>query len=175
MSQPEDAGTEDRTSTPESAYGHSPDGGEALWFLGQLVTIKASATSSGGRMTLVEVRGARGPASPLHVHRRDAEWWYVLDGELLVWAGGEVIEAPSGSFVYGPPGVPHTFSVVSADARYLVGTEPGGFDAFLRACSEPAGAVSLPPVGAFAPDPERLAALAAEHGIEILGPPGIPG
>lgn len=98
----------------------------------------------------------------------------MLEGELVVWAAGEVIEAPAGSFVYGPPDVPHTFSVVSEESRFLLGTEPAGFGSSMRVCSEPAGAATLPPAGAFAPDPVRLTELAAEHGIEILGPLGLP-
>ncbi len=160
--------------TTTAAFSSAPGGGEALWFLGQLLTVKASGARTSGRMALVEGRASQGPASPLHVHRREAEWWYVLEGELVVWAAGEVIEAPAGSFVYGPPDVPHTFSVVSADARFLLGTQPAGFESFLRACSEPAGAATLPPASASTPDPARLADLAAEYGIEILGPPGIP-
>jgi hypothetical protein len=41
--------------------------------------------------------------------------------------------------------------------------------------SEPAQSFTLPPPGVAMPDPERMAALAAEYEIEILGPPGIPG
>lgn len=152
-----------------------PDDGEALWFLGELMTVKASAESTGGRLTVLETRAPKGPASPLHVHRGMAEWWYVLEGELHVWADGTVVEAPAGSFVYGPPDVPHTFSVVSDEARFLLGTDPAGFEAFVRACAQPAQSRSLPPADAPVPDPGRLAALAAEHGIEVLGPPGIPG
>lgn len=161
-------------STTLAAYGFAPGGGEARWFLGQLMTLKATTESTGGRMALIEGRASQGPASPLHVHRREAEWWYVLEGELVVWAAGSVIEAPAGSFVYGPPDVPHTFSVVSDEARFLLGTEPAGFEQFMRTCSEPADSPTLPP-GEFAPDPARLAELAAQHGIEILGPPGLPG
>ena len=157
-----------------SAYGLGPGEGEARWFLGELLTLKASAEGTGGRMSLIEGRAPRGPASPLHVHHREAEWWYVLEGELVVWASGTVIEAPAGSFVYGPPDVPHTFSVVSDEARFLVGTQPAGFADFMRATSEPAGALTLPPASASVPDPARLAEIAAEYGVEILGPPGIP-
>ncbi len=162
---------------PAAAYGLAPGDGEALWFLGQLVTVKASAASASARtgsISVIEVRGAQGPASPLHVHRGEAEWWYVLEGELAVWAGGQVIEAPAGSFVYGPPDVPHTFSVVSEESRFLLGTAPAGFESFIRACAEPAGAATLPPASAAAPDPGRLAELAADYGVEILGPPGFP-
>jgi quercetin dioxygenase-like cupin family protein len=158
-----------------TAFGVAPEEGEARWFLGELLTVKASAESTGGGLSLFDVRAPSGPASPLHVHRGEAEWWYVLEGELVVWAAGQVAEAPAGSFVYSPPDTPHTFSVVSDEARFLLGTNPGGFEAFLRACSEPAGDRTLPPPETAAPDPARLAELAAEHGIEILGPPGIPG
>ena len=161
------------TNAP-TAYGVAPGEGEALWFLGELLVVKASEASTGGRMSLMDIRAPRGPASPLHVHRREAEWWYVLEGELVVWAGGAVIEAPAGAFVYGPPDVPHTFSVVSEESRFLVGTQPAGFEAFVRACAEPAGSLTLPPPGAAVPDPARLAEVAAQHGVEILGPPGLP-
>jgi hypothetical protein len=51
---------------------------------------------------------------------------------------------------------------------------PTGFEDFTRDQSQPATALSLPPMGGPPPDLARLAAVAAEHGIEILGPPGLP-
>jgi quercetin dioxygenase-like cupin family protein len=151
------------------------DEGEARWFLNALILIKSTGTATGGRLAVAEVRGPRGPASPLHVHHRDAEFWYVIDGELTVWVGGELIEAPEGSLVYGPPDVPHIFAVTSDQARFLVLNQPTGFEDFIRDGSEPATALALPPAGTPLPDPVRLAALAAEYGMEILGPPGLPG
>ena len=91
-----------------------------------------------------------------------------------VWVGGQLINAPEGSFVYGPRGIPHTFTVTSPEARFLLVTEPAGFERFMRALSEPAPSLSIPPPATEPPDFARLAAVAAEHGIEILGPPGIP-
>ena len=44
----------------------------------------------------------------------------------------------------------------------------------MRALAEPAKALTLPPATIPSPAPERMAAVAAEYGIEILGPPGIP-
>lgn len=157
-----------------------PGEGEALWFLDALATVKApsgqtaSADNPGGGMSLTEFRAPKGHGSPLHRHLDQAEWWYVLDGDLAVWADGTVIEATTGAFVYGPAGVPHTFQVVSPEARFLLGTVPGGFDDFLRAASDPATSRTLPPGGGSLPDPAVLAARAADFGIEILGPPGIP-
>jgi hypothetical protein len=58
-------------------------------------------------------------------------------------------------------------------ARLLLVTEPAGFESFMRSSAEPARALTLPPPSG-PPDVERLGALAAEYGIDILGPPGIP-
>ncbi len=148
--------------------------GEALWFLGQLVTIKSSSESTAGRVAVTETLGPRGSGSPLHVHRNEDEWFYVIEGELTFWVGGRVITAPAGSFVYGPRGVPHTFMISSEHARFLLVVEPAGFESFVRAVGEPAQRLTCPPAPTAPPDPTQLTALAAEYGIEILGPPGIP-
>jgi quercetin dioxygenase-like cupin family protein len=97
-----------------------------------------------------------------------------MEGQLTFWVGGDVIAAPAGSFVYGPSDIPHTFVVSSAQARFLLVAEPGGFERFMRAAGRPAAALTIPPPEAPPPDLAPLVALAAEHGIEILGPPGIP-
>src|SRR5881397_1450233 len=114
------------------------DEGEALWFLGVLATIKASRETTEGRVAVIEHLGPRGAGSPLHVHSREDEWFYVTEGELTFWVGGEVIQGPAGSFVYGPRGIPHTFEVASEDARFLLVAEPAGFEAFMRGVAEPA-------------------------------------
>jgi quercetin dioxygenase-like cupin family protein len=151
-----------------------PGEGDARWFLGFLVTIKSTAETNNGRVAVVEHLGTQGLGSPLHVHRNEDEWFYVTEGELTFWVGGETINAPAGSFVYGPRDVPHTFSVTSDQARFLLVTEPAGFEGFMRALSEPAQALTLPPPSLQQPAPELMMAAAAEYGIEILGPPGIP-
>ena len=122
-----------------------PGEGEALWFLGTLATVKSSAETTGGRVAVIEQLAPRGSGSPLHVHTREDEWFYVIEGELTFWVGGEVISAPAGSFVYGPRDVPHTFLVSSEQARFLLVTEPAGFESFMRAVGEPAERLEIPP------------------------------
>ena len=148
--------------------------GEALWFLGALGVIKAPSAATGGTVTVTEWLAPEGHGSPLHLHHSEDEWFYVLDGELTFWVGGAVTVAGPGAFVFGPRDVPHTFLVSSPEARFLLVTEPGGFEDFVRALSEPATARTLPPASVQPPAPEVMMAAAAEHGIEILGPPGIP-
>ncbi len=149
--------------------------GEARWFLGALGTIKASADTTAGRLAVLEYRWPKDTGSPLHVHHNEDEWFYVIDGELTLWVGGEVIVAPAGSFVYGPRDIPHTFFVtLRARGALPAGDRPRPLRR-LRARDVRAGTGTHAParIGA-APVAEELTAGAAEYGIEVLGPPGIP-
>jgi quercetin dioxygenase-like cupin family protein len=129
------------TSVAPIALGR--DEGEALWFIGFRAEVKAGSATTAGRLTMIEHLGTRGLGSPLHVHCREDEWFYVIEGELTLWVGGRTISARAGSFVYGPRGIPHTFVVASERARFLLVTEPGGLDEFMRALSVPATSVDL--------------------------------
>lgn len=162
------------TPSPTIPIARHTGEGEALWFLGSLVTIKASGEDTGGRMAVVEHLSPRGSGSPLHVHRNEDESFYVLEGELTLWVDGQTIVAQAGSFVYGPRDVPHTFIVSSDEARFLLIAEPAGFDSFVRAVGEPAEQLVIPPPATEPPDIAALSAIAAQYGIEVLGPPGIP-
>ncbi len=70
--------------------------------------------------------------------------------------------------------IPHTFIVSSPQARFLLVTELAGFENFMRAMGQPAPTLTIPPPAAPPSDLAPLVAAAAEYGIEILGPPGIP-
>jgi|SRR5213594_3436701 len=163
------------TSTPTvSPIAMCADEGEAIWSFGVLATIKASGETTNGRVAVIEHLAPQGAGSPLHVHHREDEWFYVTEGALTFWVGGEVSEAPAWSFVYGPRDIPHTFLVSSPQARFLLVTEPAGFEGFLRTMGQPAPSLTIPPPAAPPSDLAPLVAAAAEYGIEILGPPGIP-
>lgn len=152
-----------------------PGEGEHYWFFGGLTTIKADGDQTGGRMMLTEQTAPRGSGSPLHVHHAEDEWFYVLEGELTVWVAGRTIVAPAGSFVFGPRDVPHTFVVSSDEARFLLATHAAGMEGFIRTLGTAAPAAEMPPASASGPpDMAPVLQAAAEHGIEILGPPGIP-
>lgn len=153
----------------------APAAGEALWFMGGLTTIKADAAGTAGRVAVTEHLAPRGSGSPLHVHHREDEWFYVVEGELTFWVGGETTVAPAGSFVYGPREIPHTFVVSSEQARFLLVVEPAGFEDFVRALAAPAERLEIPPASSEPPDVDALVAVAAGYGIDIIGPPGIPG
>jgi uncharacterized RmlC-like cupin family protein len=108
---------------------------------------------------------------PLHVHNRDDETFYVLEGELSLFVGAERVSVGSGQAAFAPRGLPHSYRVESEEARWLVIATPAGFESFVREVSEPAPAEQLPPADRVQ-DPAALAEAAAKVGIDILGPPG---
>jgi len=146
--------------------------GEALWFLGNLVTLKAGAGQTQGRATVAEFLNPAGFAPPLHRHRDEDEMFYVLSGSAEFRAGGESLLAGAGDFVLLPAGLPHTF-LVAADAplKVLQITTPSGFEQFARAAGGPALERRLPDPAPV--DPAVLGHVAAQNGIEILGPPPV--
>jgi quercetin dioxygenase-like cupin family protein len=151
-----------------------PGEGEHFSFFGGLTTIKADGAGTGGRMMLTEQTAPRGSGSPLHVHHNEDEWFYILEGELTIWVAGQTIVAPAGSFVFGPRDVPHTFIVSSEEARFLLVTQAAGFEGFIRTLGTPTRFAEIPPLPAAPPDMAPVLQAAADHGLEILGPPGIP-
>ena len=144
---------------------------QPLWFTNDLVRVLIDGEASDGAFALVESRMPHGDMPPLHVHQRDDETFYVLDGEVSLFVGDQRLTLTAGQAALAPRGIPHSYRVESAGARVLLVTAPAGFEAFVRAVSEPAPADELPPSGRPL-DPEALARTAAEYGIEILGPPG---
>jgi len=144
--------------------------GEALWFLGSLVTVKATGAQTRGRLTVVEFVNPPGFAPPLHRHLEEDELFYVLSGTAEFRCDGEAFSAGPGDFVLLPSRLPHTF-IVGADEplRTLQITTPSGFEQFAAEVAEPAAARRLPDPGPI--DPAALADAAARHAIELLGPP----
>lgn len=147
------------------------DEGEARWWFGALAEIKATAADTGGQMTIVEVTEHPGAEAPLHVHHRDDEGFWVLDGDVSFEVGAETIEASAGDYVFGPRGIPHRFTVGDRGCRMLFILVPGGIEDVIRATSEPAASRTLPPPTDEEPTPEEIEGMKAvvkAHGYELL-------
>jgi quercetin dioxygenase-like cupin family protein len=138
-------------------------------FFKQTVAILASTSDTNGALGAVEVAGPGGAVPPLHVHHREDEAFYVLEGDYRVFIGDDVITASPGTWVWGPRDVPHGYQVHSERGRHLSLMMPGGFEAFF----EEVAAIATPDA-----DPRnemsRLTAVAARYGVELLGPPPAP-
>ena len=151
-------------------YIRREDEGETLWFLGNLVTLKAAGPQTRGQLTVAEFVNPAGFAPPLHRHLAEDEMFYLLSGTAEFRCDGEVFRAGPGDFVLLPVGLPHTFMVGQDEPlRALQITTPSGFEDFAAEAGQPARERQLPDPAPV--DPEVLGHAAARHAIELLGPP----
>jgi hypothetical protein len=108
------------------------------------------------------------------IHHSEDEGFYIIEGEMTFYVGEQTIKARPGSFLFGPKDVPRAFTVDSGPARLLFILSPAGMEGLIREMGEPAMSLSIPPQPEEPPDEaemERLMAIAARYGGEILGPP----
>jgi mannose-6-phosphate isomerase-like protein (cupin superfamily) len=147
-----------------------PGEGESVWSLGGRFTVKLERALSEGRLALVEALAFRTTEPPLHIHHREDEAWYILDGEMTFHIGEASHKATAGSFVYAPMGLPHTFTVDVEPTRVLVFASPGGFEHFALELGIPASG-DVPPDDLAVPAPEILGPVGERYGIEVVGPP----
>lgn len=142
--------------------------GEARWWIGALAEIKASAEDTAGQLCIVEVTEAPGAEAPLHVHHREDEGFWILDGEVTLTVGEETIEAAAGDFAWAPRDIPHGYTVGPNGCRMLFLCTPAGFENLVREMSVPAGQRTLPPPSDEEPDFELIARVAEQNGCELL-------
>lgn len=115
-----------------------------------------------GSLTVLElvISPKNGPA--LHVHHREDEVWYVLEGEFRFKAGSEMFRVSAGGLAFGPRGTPHGFqNVGESPGRLLVITAPSGAE---RLFEDYAGLLPGPV------SPEMLASVARANWVEFVGP-----
>jgi quercetin dioxygenase-like cupin family protein len=137
---------------------------EARWFLGCRVWQRATAAQTGGGLGLIEQVVPPGFGSPYHVHHREDEAFYVLEGAIRFFSEGRSWVLEAGGFAFLPRGIPHGFRTEGDVAsRSLLLATPGGFEGFVAELSS-----TEPPAGP--PDMDALMAAATRYGLEIFGP-----
>jgi quercetin dioxygenase-like cupin family protein len=144
-----------------------PGQGKSYWLLGDLYTFKLTGDDTGGAFALVEntVQPQNGP--PPHIHHREDETFYVLEGEFSFFHGDTTFSANPGSFIYIPKGTLHTYKNVSgAIGRLVFLLTPSGFEKFFEEIGEPAKDKTTPPP--FDPATvEKLMKLAPKYHLEV--------
>ena len=141
------------------------------WFLGHRQTIIAGPADTEGRYDLVEGWFPAGTQIPPHRHRRYSEHFYVLEGELTVWAGRRKVVLRPGDDLLILPGTAHAFHVTGAGPwRALAVASPSGFARLVTEVGTPDDGSGVPPSAPT--DMDLLQRVSAELGDEILGPPG---
>jgi len=148
----------------------APGEGKARWFLDTIMTVKAAGDDTHRAFTLIEFGAPTGFGPPLHIHHREDEGFYVLEGSMRVVCSDDRWQAGPGSFVMLPRGVPHAFVVTSdGPIRGLQITSPSQFERFIEELGRPAEALTLPEPSP--PDIDALLGSAERYGHEYVGPP----
>ena len=158
-----------------SAYGelfHRPaESGQAYWGPGDHYRFLVTGDESGGAYFAMEALVPPGGGPPPHVHSREDETFYVLEGELEFLLGDELVTAGPGAFVNVPRGTVHRFTNTGAEsARLLLTFTPAGIERWFEQTLEPAPNHVTP---ADVPDnveevAARYAATATDYGIEFV-------
>jgi len=143
------------------------DEGRSIWLLGDLYTFKMA----GDALSVIEITSFPQNGPPPHIHLREDESFWVLEGQFSVLLGQRTIAASAGAFVHVPRGTLHTIkNTGSTPGKVIVLLTPGGFEKFWEEVGEPATQKTTPPP----PDPSvipKLIALAPKYHLEIPPPP----
>ena len=127
---------------------------------------KVSTGDSGGRLLIIEHANQKKGGPPRHLHHREEEWFYAVEGEYLVEIGSESFNLKPGDCVLAPREVPHVWAFVGdKPGRLLITFAPANkMQEYFRRVLETRGTYSNP-------DNAQQAKLMHEYGMELIGPP----
>jgi quercetin dioxygenase-like cupin family protein len=142
----------------------------ACWYGDQLLIFLLIGEDTAGQFSLVRVHGVQG-AEPLpHVHTREDETIYLLEGTLTVVAGGETLRACAGETITIPRGLDHRVHYDTPEVTFLAQYSPAGFEYFFHELSAPAQYLGLPPRPTKL-EAARLRSMAARYGCMLTEAP----
>ena len=142
--------------------------GKKYWFLGTVMEVKVMGEQTGGLFSILEEIDPPEFAAPLHIHHKEDEYFYVLEGEATFTIGDQTISAKPGTFIFAPRDVAHMYKVEGTQpAKILSMLAPAGLEKLFIECSVPADDYVLPPDD-IETDLEKLFGLASDYGVEVL-------
>jgi quercetin dioxygenase-like cupin family protein len=149
---------------PQARIVLSPEEGETVWLTKLGIRFMIGGEETEGTFALVEHPiGPRALAAPMHTHRYEDEYTYVLEGEIGVQIGEEVLVARPGDLVFKPRGVPHAFwNATDEPARALEIISPAGFERYFAEL-----APLFPPANQGPLDQEAIGAVREKYGLEM--------
>ena len=155
------------------AFKRAPSVEKSTWYKGILISSLATDQDTGGGFEFVVTKMRKGTEPPPHVHEREHEMFYVLEGILEVYVGVECLRATAGECVFLPKRRPHAFKIQSSEIHMLVLMTPGGFMNASASMAIPARSLDIPPddgVTYATVDLEETMALFGKYGVRFLTP-----
>ena len=141
-------------------------------YMGSLMTFLVDAAETGGRFALMEYTAKPGNEPPPHLHEREDETLYILEGEIEAYQGDEVLRLAPGDCLFTPMGTAHSWYILTPNLRMLIMVAPPFSDRYFREMARPTDDMSLPSdQRTYAQSsPEHAIAVGEKHGIRILTP-----
>jgi mannose-6-phosphate isomerase-like protein (cupin superfamily) len=135
-----------------------------LSVVGDQVRILLGGAQTGGTLSIVEDVTPPGGGPPPHVHRREDEAFFVIEGDVEFMVGDRWVRVAPGSCFFAKRDIPHTFrNAGSKPCRMLTTITPAGFEEFF---------VEADRISANGPPtPDQLVAVGKRFGLEFLPPP----
>lgn len=145
--------------------------GRSFSVVGDIYTFKAVGEDTGGAYSLFEFFIPPQHGSPPHIHNRENETFYILEGELSFQVGERHMTLPAGSFVHAPKGIPHSFhNQGKTPVRTLTMVVPAGLEKFFEEVGYPVTDKDTPVPITPAEQIKKMLEVAPKYGIEMLPP-----
>ena len=160
------------TLSPLKAFKRTKSLETSMWYMASLTTYLVEATDTNGDFGLMESVLVPGNEPPPHVHSREDELYYLLEGEFDVYVGEEAFKVETGACVFLPKLTPHAFVIRSPRLRLLLLITPGGLEGAFRGMASPARNLELPtgmPTYSTA-DLQRTVQILEHYGVTLLSP-----
>jgi len=150
----------------------SANEGQSIWVIGDRYTIKCDGNDTSGAFALVEAVVPPGNGPPPHIHSREDEAFYVLEGELQFHVEDRSFTATTGAWVTLARHSLHFFKNIGPKpARMLIMVTPAGLENFFREVGREAIDGETESGTPTPEDIQKLLRAAPKHGIEIRLPP----
>ena len=147
-----------------------PQEGDVVTVAGDVVTFKALGQNTQGQYALVEIACEPEVGTPPHIHGREDEAFYILEGEVQFRLDDQITLATPGTFLHSPKGQKHSFkNTGTTRSRMLCWVTPAGLEMFFAEVGRPVADPLNPPV----PDQaaiNKLLEAAPKYGLTILPP-----
>jgi quercetin dioxygenase-like cupin family protein len=146
-----------------------PGEGDAFSAVGDVYRVLASGQQTAGVYALSEIRVSPNNGPPPHIHSREDECFFVLEGEVDFQIGDEKITARPGTFIQGPRDIAHSFkNNTQLPARILGFVTPAGFENFFNEFAQPVASFDSPAIPPSKEEVDKLLAAAPKYGLQIL-------
>lgn len=150
---------------------NTPPQGRTIAVVGDVYRILATGEDTNGKYAVWEALVPPGGGPPPHVHSREEEGFYVLDGEITFTVNGEKVVAKAGMFANMPVGTPHSFKNESdRPAKMLISVAPAGLEKMFFEVGVPLEEGAMTALPPSHEEIDKLLAVAPKYGVEIMLP-----